>query len=74
MALITIVGTFEFAVESSLGPHGTFWVYSGIMFVAFIWSMFAVKETRGKTNYQKKTLYTPKSLVQVQGVESGGLN
>ena len=72
--MMIIVGTFEFALESPIGPHGSFWVFSAIMFVGFIWGMFMLKETRGKTDYQKKTLYSPTSLVLVSGDEDESFN
>ena len=63
VALILVVGSFEFVLESPLGPHGSFWVFSGINLAAFIVTLLLLKETRGKTDFEKKTLYTPKHLI-----------
>ena len=67
VALILIVGSFEFILESPLGPHGSFWVFSAINFAAFLVTLALLKETRGKTDFEKKTLYTPKSLLEAEG-------
>ena len=57
--MITISATFEFMIFGVLGPHGTFWFYGGVTLVGFIWCLIVLKETRGLTNLQKKTLYMP---------------
>jgi sugar porter (SP) family MFS transporter len=42
--------TFTFPVlNSALGSAGTFWVYSGICFGGFLFVLFRVPETKGKT-------------------------
>lgn len=50
--LITaVVASFEYMVSSPLGPHGSFWVFAAIMLLAFVWTIWGLKETRGLTDY-----------------------
>ena len=49
--------------------HGTIWVYAGINFAGFIFCLIFVKETRGLTDLQKKTLYSPKNHDMERDIE-----
>ena len=51
--------TFELKIESSLDIHGTIWFYAAITFIGFIFCLFFVRETRGLSDLEKKTLYSP---------------
>ena len=59
--LILISFTFEFMINSSLQVHGTVWYFAVICFLGFLFCLFFVRETRGLTDLQKKTLYSPKN-------------
>ena len=60
--LIIISFTFEFMINSSLEVHGSVWYFAVICFLGFLFCLFFVRETRGLTDLQKKTLYSPKNL------------
>ena len=55
--------TFEYMINSELQVYGTFWYFSGMCFLGLLFVVFIVKETRGLTDLEKKTLYTPKSIL-----------
>ena len=44
-------------------------MYAGINFAGFIFCVIFVKETRGLTDLQKKTLYSPKNLEMERDIE-----
>ena len=52
--------TFEYMINSSLGVSGSIWYFSAFTFIGFLFCLFIVKETRGLTDIEKKTLYSPK--------------
>ena len=56
--------TFEFMINSSLNVHGTLMYYGGTTFLGFLFCLCCVRETRGLTDLEKKTLYTPKDLIK----------
>ena len=68
-AMIMMSFSFEFMINSAINVHGTIWVYSGINFAGFIFCLLFVKETRGLTDLQKKTLYSPKNIEIEQDIE-----
>ena len=45
--------------NSSMGIEGTFWYYGGVTLIGTIFVGVFIKETKGLTNAEKKTLYTP---------------
>ncbi|XP_064543962.1 facilitated trehalose transporter Tret1-2 homolog [Drosophila montana] len=47
-------------MKDNIGPAATFWVYSGIAFVGFVWTLICVPETKGKT------------LLEIQQLLAGG--
>jgi len=50
--------TFTFpSLNAALGPAGTFWVYSGICFIGFLFIMRFVSETKGRTLEQIEREY-----------------
>ena len=55
---VVLASTFEYMIFGPLGPHGTFFIFSGICFIGFLWIWLFLKETRGLNSLQKKTLYT----------------
>ena len=48
--LTIVVFSFEFMINSALQVHGTFWYFSAINFLATLFCLFFVKETRGLTD------------------------
>lgn len=54
--LFAVVKTFPMMVRT-LGPDGTYFIYSGICFATAMYSLFFVPETRGKTLSELQTLY-----------------
>jgi hypothetical protein len=51
--------TFDVMINSPLGVHGSFWYFSGLNFIGFLFFVCFVKESRGLTDIEKKTLYSP---------------
>ena len=50
-ANFTIVAfTFEYMINSSLQVHGTIWYFASLNFLAFLFFMCFMKETRGLTD------------------------
>ena len=56
--------TFEFMINSPLKVYGSIWWFSIMSAIAFVFCLVFLKETRGLTDIQKKTLYTPKNFVE----------
>ena len=59
LALTISMLTFELKIESSLDIHGTIWLYAAFTFIGFIFCLFFMRETRGLSDLEKKTLYSP---------------
>eukprot|EP00347_Sterkiella_histriomuscorum_P013922 403362843 len=58
--------TTEYLMDSSLQPHGAFWLYSSITFLGFIYFYFLMKETLGLTDREKKEIYRKKAGVDTK--------
>ena len=54
--------TFEFMINSPLKVHGSIWWFSAASYIGLVFCIVFVKETRGLTDLQKKTLYTPEDF------------
>ena len=67
--LMLIAFTFEFMINSSLDVHGTLMYYGGLTFIGFLFCLFFVRETRGLSDVEKKTLYSPKSAIEDEIIE-----
>ena len=52
--------SFEYTLNSPVGVHGTFWLFSAASLLGFFFMVFCVRETCGLTDLEKKALYTPK--------------
>jgi sugar porter (SP) family MFS transporter len=51
--------TFTFpSLNKAMGPSGTFWLYSGICFIGFLFILGQVSETKGKTLERIENEYT----------------
>ena len=44
---------------NNLGPNATFFILSGLSFAGFLYVLLFMKETFGKSDKEKKLLYTP---------------
>ena len=60
--LILVSFTFEFMINSALKIYGSIWYFAGLTFVGFFFCIFFVRETRGLTDIEKKSLYSPKVI------------
>ena len=60
--LVLISFTFEYMIKSPLEVYGSIWYFGGLTVLGFIFCLFFVRETRGLTDLQKKTLYSPKGV------------
>ena len=66
LTLCVLSFSFEFLINSSLGVHGTLYVYGIVTIIGGFFVVFFVKETRGLSDHEKKTLYTPISKVNLE--------
>ena len=64
VSLTIISSNFEYMINSGLQVHGTVWIFSSLNFLGFLFCLFFVKETKGLTDLQKKTLYSPIAMVE----------
>ena len=48
---------------------GTIWYFAVITLLGFFFCLFVVKETRGLTDLQKKTLYSRKNLEMEKDIQ-----
>ena len=51
-------------INSSLKAYGSIWIFAACTFIGFLFIIFVMKETRGLTDLQKKTIYSPVSQVE----------
>jgi len=68
--LTVICLTFDFMIHSGMGVYGALWYHAAWNFIGFLFIMFVMRETRGLTDVQKKTLYTPKSVLYEEAQEA----
>ncbi|CDW74001.1 sugar transporter family protein [Stylonychia lemnae] len=54
--------TTNFLMNSALRPQGVFWLFSGISIFGGIYCIIFIRETKGLTDKEKKTLYSPQNL------------
>ena len=55
--------TFEYMINSPLEVHGSIWYFAGLTFIGGLFAIGCIKETKGLTDIEKKTLYSPKNIV-----------
>ena len=63
--LVLISFTFEYMINSPMKIHGSLWYFGALNFLGFIFCLLFVRETRGLTDLEKKTLYSPKSVCDI---------
>ena len=56
-------------INSGMKVYGTFWYFAVFCFLGFLFCLFFVRETRGLTDLEKKTLYSPKSSTEEDIIE-----
>ena len=49
-------------MDGWLQPEGVFFMFGAITITGFFYILFLMKETRGLTDLEKKTLYAPEHL------------
>ena len=64
--LIIISLTFEFMINSALKVYGSIWYFAAFTFVGFIFCLVMVRETRGLSDLEKKSIYSPLSILHVE--------
>ena len=67
--LMLITFTFESMINSSLRIYGTIWYFAAMTILGFLFCLCFGSETRGLTDLEKKTLYSPKSVTYEQIME-----
>ena len=55
--------TFEYMINSDLKVYGSIWIFAALTLIGFFFFVFVIRETRGLTDLEKKSLYTPKSVM-----------
>jgi len=56
-------------INSPLEVHGSIWYFSGLTFIGCLFAIACIKETRGLTDIEKKTLYSPKNTIVTTEME-----
>lgn len=62
--LILISLTFEFMINSALKVYGSIWYFSAFTLIGFFFCLVMVRETRGLSDLEKKSLYSPKDVME----------
>lgn len=62
LSLLEKAITMEFMVHSAMGPHGMFFLLGSVTLVGAIFIAIFVKETKGLSDIEKKSLYMPDDL------------
>ena len=62
LSLLEKAITMEFMVHSTMGPHGMFFLLGSVTLVGAIFIALFVKETKGLSDIEKKSLYFPEDL------------
>ena len=60
-------------INSALKVYGSIWIFSAVTFTGFIFCIIFVKETRGLSDLEKKSLYSPVSSVEVAAPEKNDI-
>ena len=55
---VIITLTTELMMESALNSWGVFWMYGGLTSIGFFYFLIFMRETKGLTDKQKKSLYS----------------
>jgi len=63
LSLLEKAITMEFMVHSAMGAEGMFFVLGGVTLVGALFVAVFIKETKGLSDLEKKSLYTPQDLL-----------
>jgi len=63
LSLLEKAITMEFMVHSSMGAQGMFFLLGGVTLIGAGFVAVFVKETKGLSDLEKKSLYTPQDLL-----------
>ena len=66
--MILITTLFEYMLNGPLQVHGTFYLFGACCLAGTLFFIIFLKETKGLTDLEKKTLYSPVNKV-LEGVE-----
>ena len=55
----------EYMINSKLQVYGTIWVYATLTTIGFIFYVTVLRETRGLNDLEKKSLYSPKVVMNL---------
>ena len=62
LSLLEKAITMEFMVHSAMGPHGMFFFLGAITLIGAIFIALFIKETKGLSDLEKKSLYFPDDI------------
>ena len=72
LSLLEKAITMEFMVHSAMGAQGMFFLLGGVTLVGAGFVAVFVKETKGLSDLEKKSLYTPQDLLDQDAAEANG--
>lgn len=64
LSLLEKAITMEFMVHSGMGPHGMFIFLGVITLIGAVFIGVCVKETKGLSDLEKKSLYIPEDMLE----------
>lgn len=70
LSLLEKAITMEFMVHSSMGAQGMFFLLGGVTLVGALFVAVFIKETKGLTDFEKKSLYTPQDLLDADAADN----
>lgn len=74
LSLLEKAITMEFMVHSGMGPHGMFLFLGVITLIGAVFIAVCVKETKGLSDLQKKSLYIPDEFNADQVIDEKTIN
>jgi hypothetical protein len=72
LSLLEKAITMEFMVHSAMGAQGMFFLLGGVTLVGALFVAVFIKETKGLSDMEKKSLYTPQDLLDEDAAENDG--
>jgi len=70
LSLLVKAITMEFLVHSAMGPQGMFFLLGGITLLGAVFVLVYIKETKGLSDKEKKSLYTPQDMLDEDAKEA----
>jgi len=74
LSLLEKAITMEFMVHSAMGPQGMFFLLGGITLLGAAFVAIYIKETKGLSDKEKKSLYTPQEMLDEDAKEGIEMN